>query len=93
MVTKKLLILEPQSWKNYTKAKRRVRVLDKNVNSLFQEISVTGSELPKFIDKVLMTDVTGSKGFTVKKICGETKWGRPVIIYTKSNINSTSDNS
>mmetsp|Transcript_3443 Transcript_3443/g.4337 ORF Transcript_3443/g.4337 Transcript_3443/m.4337 type:complete len:179 (-) Transcript_3443:130-666(-) len=84
-LTRRVLILEPQTSKNYKSAKSRIRRAGAVVPNSFKSLRITGNNIMKTIDDVLMSS-TGHDKFTEKQILGETKWKRQVIMYTKSNI-------
>mmetsp|Transcript_20650 Transcript_20650/g.34067 ORF Transcript_20650/g.34067 Transcript_20650/m.34067 type:complete len:259 (+) Transcript_20650:64-840(+) len=68
------VILEPQTWKNYTKAKKRLRRSNLEVPMRMQ---TTGKiAVGELIDKTMMTY------FEEKIVHGVTRWGRSVIEYT-----------
>ena len=82
------LLIEPHPWKTYRKAKKRLKKTYGNTkhNATFEDLDKIENRGPKvlsFIDEIIVKN-----GFHEKLYLGETKWGRNIFIYKKSNTKS-----
>lgn len=70
-------VLEPQPWKCYRTASRRMRKLNQPDFEKIEELRFQGAEVLKFIDRTCVEN-----GFERVSELGETHWSRPIWVYS-----------
>ena len=72
----KYLVLEPQPWKCYKTASRRMRRANQPDFEYLNKIKYQCDKLLPYI-----TNMCVNSGFAVKQVFGETGWKRPIILF------------
>ena len=71
----RFLLLEPQPWKCYQTAARRMRKLGQQEFEKMKDLEIRGPEVEQPILKMC-----GEEGMTVEVAFGETKWNRKLLL-------------
>mmetsp|Transcript_14916 Transcript_14916/g.27587 ORF Transcript_14916/g.27587 Transcript_14916/m.27587 type:complete len:291 (+) Transcript_14916:51-923(+) len=81
--TNHALLLEPQQWKSYRKAKRRLRVANASIPASFFQIKIEGEEaILAHVNEVICAKLSQ------KQIVGKTAWGRTIFVFQRHSAPS-----